>query len=62
VRCLVGGNDFASRVVALGLTIGVEVAIIQNRGRGPIIVAVRDTRVALGHGEAVKIQVEVMRE
>jgi len=46
----------------LGFTAGAEVAVVQNYGRGPIIVAVRDTRVALGRGEAAKIQVEVMRE
>jgi ferrous iron transport protein A len=62
VRGLRGGKGFIGRVAVLGFTVGAEVAVVQNYGRGPIIVAVRDTRVALGRGEAAKIQVEVMRE
>ena len=59
---LCGGREFTGRVAVLGFTVGAEVAVVQNYGRGPVIVAVRDTRVALGRGEAAKIQVEVMRE
>jgi ferrous iron transport protein A len=62
VRGLCGGREFTGRVAVLGFTVGAKVTTIQNYGRGPIIVAVRDTRVALGRGEAAKIQVEVMRE
>jgi ferrous iron transport protein A len=54
-----GGGEFASRVVAMGLSIGAEITVIRNSGRGPIIIDVRDTRLALGRGEAIKIQVEV---
>ncbi len=60
VRELRGGKEFAGRVVALGFTPGVEVETIQNTGRGAIIVAVRDTQVALGHGEAAKVLVELL--
>jgi Fe2+ transport system protein FeoA len=56
---LLGGREFASRVVAMGLTIGAEITIIRNSGRGPIIIEVRDTRLALGRGEAIKVEVEV---
>lgn len=62
VRGLCGGREFIGRVAVLGFTVGAKVTAIQNYGRGPIIVAVRDTRVALGRGEAAKIQVEVMRD
>ena len=62
VHGLRGGKEFVGRVAVLGFTAGAEVAVVQNYGRGPIIVAVRDTRVALGRGEAAKLQVEVMRE
>jgi len=60
VRQLRGGTEFAGRVAVLGFTIGSEVAVIENHGRGPIIAMVRDTRVALGRGESAKIQVEVI--
>ena len=59
VTRLRGGKDFAARVIALGLTIGAEVTVLQNYGRGPVIVTVRGARVALGRGEAQKIQVDL---
>lgn len=47
-----------SRAAALGFTPGAKVTVVQNYGRGPIIVAVRGTRLALGRGEALKIRIE----
>ena len=58
VRQLGGGRGFVSRLAALGFTPGAEVTMVQNFGRGPLIVLVRDTRVALGRGEAMKVLVE----
>ena len=58
VHQLDGGRGFVSRLAALGFTIGAEVTMVQNFGHGPIIVLVRDTRVALGRGEATKILVK----
>ena len=52
------GKGIAGRLTSLGFTPGVEVQMTQNFGRGPLIVTVRGTRVALGRGEAVKICVE----
>jgi ferrous iron transport protein A len=60
VRLLRGGEDFNHRMAALGFTLGVEVTVVQNYGRGPILVTVRDTRIALGRGEALKVLVEVL--
>lgn len=48
----------ATRLVSLGFTPGAEVSMTQNYGRGPLIVTVRGTRVALGRGEAARIFVE----
>jgi ferrous iron transport protein A len=42
----------------MGLTVGSRLEVLQNRGRGPMLVRVRETRIALGHGEAIKILVE----
>ena len=42
----------SSRLMAMGLTPGVTVEMIQNYGRGPLIVNVRGTHVALGRGMA----------
>ncbi|MGB9776128.1 MAG: FeoA family protein [Anaerolineae bacterium] len=57
VAALSGGHSLRSRMLTLGLTPGAEVTILQNYGRGPMIVRVRDTRVALGRGEAGKVLV-----
>jgi ferrous iron transport protein A len=45
-------------MAALGFTVGEQVTIIQNRHHGPLMVKVRDTRVALGRGEAKRVEVE----
>jgi ferrous iron transport protein A len=58
VRHLAGGRGFVGRVAALGFTRDAEVAMVQNFGHGPVIVIVRDTRIALGRGEAGKIGVD----
>jgi ferrous iron transport protein A len=58
IRRLCGGNDFMSRMAALGFSIGEEIQVVQNYSHGPIIVSVRDTHVALGRGEAKKVLVE----
>jgi len=60
VRQLAGGRGLVSRLAALGFTIGAEVTMVQNFGHGPLIVLVRDTRVALGRGEAAKVLVEAV--
>jgi len=57
-----GGKELTSRMAALGFTIGVEVEVIQNSSRGAIIVAVRDTHVALGQGEAAKVKVRALSD
>jgi ferrous iron transport protein A len=54
---LAGGHGMLSRIATLGFTPGAEVTMVQNLGRGPLIVLVRGTRVALGRGEALKIRV-----
>ena len=44
-----------ARLASLGFTPGAQVNMTQNYGRGPLIVTVRGTRVALGRGEAAQI-------
>lgn len=53
-----GGHHFLSRLASLGFTPGARLKVIQNYGRGPIIVSLRDTRIALGRGEAQKIRIK----
>ena len=57
IHSLAAGNALAGRLATLGFTPGTELVMIQNYGWGPVIVQVRDTRIALGRGQARKIQV-----
>ena len=52
------GRSETNRLASLGFTPGAHVDMTQNYGRGPLIVMVRGTRIALGRGEAAKIFVE----
>ena len=55
VREMRGGKNIMSRLSAMGLSVGSELEVLDNRGHGPILVLVRGTRIALGRGEAIKI-------
>ena len=57
---LSGGKHISSRLASIGLTIGSEVQVLQNYHHGPIIITVRGVRLALGRGEANKIEVKVL--
>ena len=57
VHKLAGGWGFTSRLATLGFTPGAELTMVQNFGRGPLIVNIRGTRIALGRGEAAKVAV-----
>ena len=58
VHHLIGGRRISDRLLVLGFTKGAKVSVIQNPGFGPVIVCVRDSRIALGRGEADKVLVE----
>jgi len=57
VCTLTGGHDFCSRMANLGFTCGAPFTVRQNYGRGPIVVVLRGTLVALGRAEATRISV-----
>jgi ferrous iron transport protein A len=46
-----GGKHMVHRLADMGLTRGVEITILQDSG-GPLLISVRDTRIALGRGMA----------
>ena len=52
VAGVTGGRDLAARLAAMGLTAGTEIVVLQNRGFGPMLARVRDTRIALGRSQA----------
>ncbi len=60
VRKVRGGQELVNRCASMGLTAGAQLLVLQNTGHGPMLVSVRDTRIALGRGEAAKILVEAL--
>jgi ferrous iron transport protein A len=58
VSALPGAHGLAKRMIALGLTPGAEVRVLQNRGHGPLLIEVHCARLALGWGQAAKVAVQ----
>jgi Fur family ferric uptake transcriptional regulator len=56
---LVGGKQVQQRLADMGLTPGTNVEVIKSSGPGPIIVAFRGSRLALGRGLSQKVLVSV---
>lgn len=53
-----GGMGIKRRLVSMGLGPGIRVRLLQNAGRGPVLVMRGDTRLALGRGMAHKVLVQ----
>ncbi len=53
-----GGWGVRRRLADMGLTPGEKVRVVQAGPSGPLIIAVRGSRVALGRGMAHRIMVE----
>lgn len=56
------GRGIMKRLLDLGLTKGCTFKVIQGSTRGPILVEVRGTRIALGHELANRVIVEVLED
>lgn len=54
---LAAGRGLARRLAELGFCIGTEVQVLKSRAPGPVLIRVRDSRIALGRGTAMKILV-----
>jgi ferrous iron transport protein A len=60
VREVEGGHNIEHKLEALGIRPGVEIEKITSHfWRGPVTVMVGQAKVAIGHGMAEKIHVEV---
>jgi ferrous iron transport protein A len=55
LHSLHGGHDFCSRLANLGFTVGALITVVQNYGRGPMLVSLRGALVALGRTEAARV-------
>jgi len=52
-----GGNNFIKRLLAMGITCGTKLTVVQHRQQEGLVVRCQDTRWALGQGMAHKILV-----
>ncbi|WP_297534435.1 FeoA family protein [Thermococcus sp.] len=52
-----GGPNFRSRLYAMGLAPGAVVQVVSVYPRGPVIIQVGGTRLALGRGMAARVLV-----
>ncbi len=59
---ITGGRGFVSRLGVLGFIPGNLVEMEANYGTGPIIVNVEGVEIALGRGEADRIEIEPVEE
>lgn len=55
-----GGLNLRRRLADLGLNIGMTFRIVRVNPNGPLILAVKDSRLALGRGMAHKVMVEIV--
>ena len=53
-----GGKGIRTKLHSMGLLPGVTIRVLNQSGYGPVIIAVKDSRLAIGHGMAGKIIVE----
>ena len=58
VAAIRAGRGLCNRLASMGLIPGVEVEVVSNTYRGPVVVAVRDTRLVLGRGMAQAIEMK----
>ncbi len=60
VHHIIGGRRISERLLVLGFTKGAVLSVKQNPGFGPVIVYIRESRIALGRGEANRVIVETL--
>ncbi len=53
-----GGRGLRSKLYSMGLVPGITLKILNRNGSGPVMIAVKDSRLAIGRGMAEKIIVE----
>jgi ferrous iron transport protein A len=57
VVAIQGGRGIRSRLTTIGLMPGAKITVMLNGGRGPFVVIIKNSRMALGRGIADKIMV-----
>ena len=60
IKTFNGGRGMARRLMDMGLNVGMEIQVISKGNPGPFLIAVRGTRLGIGHGVANKIMVRAL--
>ncbi|HEC69764.1 MAG TPA: ferrous iron transport protein A [Candidatus Omnitrophica bacterium] len=58
---IIGGRGFVSRLMNMGINEG-EIIKVLNNTRGPVLISVGNSRIALGGGASFRIFVEYVKE
>ena len=53
-----GGRGVRSKLYSMGLVPGITLKILNRSGSGPVMIVLKDSRLAIGRGMAEKIIVE----
>lgn len=57
-----GGRGMRKRLADLGLNVGMNVRVIRRILKGPMIIGVKESRLALGRGMAHHVMVDITPE
>jgi ferrous iron transport protein A len=55
---IIGGKGIRTKLYSMGLVPGTSLKVLNRNGRGPLMVAVKGSRLVIGQGMASKILVE----
>ena len=58
LKSISAGRGLRSRLSAMGIVPGVELVVVNTTFAGPMVVKVKDSKVILGRGIAMKMTVE----
>ncbi|MFA7397453.1 MAG: ferrous iron transport protein A [Crenarchaeota archaeon] len=58
IKKINGGLKLIKRLNEMGLTIGTTIKVVSDSCGGPVLIEVRDSRLAIGRGVSTKIYVE----
>lgn len=58
IKDIIGGKGINTKLAEMGFVSGSILSVLRNDGSGPMLVAVMDSRVAIGRGMAQKIMAE----
>ena len=58
LKSINAGRGLRSRLSAMGIVPGIELVVVNTTFAGPMVVMVKDSKVILGRGIAMKMMVE----